>query len=204
MLCPRVVYRIGRLMPDHVDVPEPLPVDSDLEPQTSRGRDARPETPAPASLSQAERASPSASAQRRRAGPDVDPLVVAAIFAGGFAGGATRYEIGLHWSIGGSFPWPTFFINVSGSFVLALLLVLVIEVFPPTRFVRPAMGTGFLGAYTTFSSLVVSADELAAHHHAGTAAAYLVGSTAAGLLLALLGLATGRWIATRRQARRRA
>jgi fluoride exporter len=185
-------------MPDHVDVPEPLPVDADLERETARADE-------PSRTSDGARSSTSTRRDRRdKRRPDVDPLVVAAIFAGGFAGGATRYEIGVHWTTSGAFPWPTFCINVTGAFVLALLLVLVIEVFPPTKFVRPGIGTGFLGAYTTFSSLVVSTDELAAHHHVGTAVAYLFGSTAAGLLLAAAGLATGRWIATRRQVRRRA
>jgi CrcB protein len=167
-------------MTDDGDVRDPLPVDSDLAPEG--GID--------------DEAGHVSSARRRR--PDVDPLVVLAIFVGGFFGGAARYLIGDHWSTSaGGFPWPTFVINVSGAFVLALLLVLVIEVFPPTRYLRPALGTGFLGAYTTFSSLVVATDQLAAHHHLATAALYSVGSTAAGLVLAVAGLALGRWIARR-------
>ena len=134
---------------------------------------------------------------------DVDYGVVSAVFAGGLAGGLLRYLIGKQWPVAsGGFPWPTFWINVSGGFVLALLLVLVLEVFPPTRYVRPALGTGFLGAYTTFSSLVTSTDQLAAHQHVGTAVTYLLASTAAGLALSLAGLMTGRWIAASRRGGR--
>ena len=146
----------------------------------------------------ADTAQASLSAHTRPRRADIDRSVVAAVFVGGFFGGAARYLIGEHWvTKSGGFPWQTFAVNVSGAFVLALLLVLVIEVFAPTKFVRPALGTGFLGAYTTFSSLVVAADELGVHGHLGIAAAYLLGSTFAGLLLALAGIATGRWIARR-------
>jgi CrcB protein len=128
----------------------------------------------------------------------LDPAIVAAVFVGGFFGGAARYLIGEHWSAApNSFPWPTFAVNVSGAFALAVLLVLVVEVFPPTKLVRPALATGFLGAYTTFSSLVVAADELGAHGHLGTAVAYVAASTAAGVVAAVAGIALARSIARR-------
>jgi len=41
------------------------------------------------------------------------------------------------------------------------------EVLPPTTYVRPLLGTGFCGAWTTFSSITASTDQLAAHEHAG-------------------------------------
>jgi fluoride exporter len=99
------------------------------------------------------------------------------------------------------FPWDIFAINLSGAFALALLLVLVLEVFPPTRYVRPALGTGFIGAFTTFSSLATAADHLLAHGHPMLAIAYTLGSLFGGLVAATLGLASGRAIsAKRRQA----
>lgn len=93
-------------------------------------------------------------------------------------------------------------INLSGAFALSLLLVLVLEVFPPTRYVRPALGTGFIGAFTTFSSLATATDHLLAHGHPMLAIAYTVGSLFGGLVAASLGLAGGRAIsANRHQAR---
>ena len=120
--------------------------------------------------------------------------VLAAIFAGGCCGGAARYGLSAAWpSAGGDFPWTIFAINTSGAFVLAAVLVIAADVVP-SRYLRPLVGTGFCGAFTTFSSIVVTVDELAAHGHAGMAAGYLIASIAAGLAAAWLGLVLGRGI----------
>ncbi len=75
---------------------------------------------------------------------------------GGALGAPARYEVAQLIPITpGTFPWATFWTNVSGAFVLGVFLTIVIERFPPTRFVRPFFGIGFLGAYTTFSTLAV-------------------------------------------------
>ena len=82
--------------------------------------------------------------------------VLVAIALGGALGAPARYEIAQLIPITpGTFPWATFWTNVSGAFVLGVFLTIVIERFPPTRFVRPFFGIGFLGAYTTFSTLAV-------------------------------------------------
>jgi CrcB protein len=121
------------------------------------------------------------------------PRVLAAIAVGGFAGGLARYGLGLAFPPGrGTFPAATFAVNVAGSFVLALLMVCVLEIWPPTRYIRPLLGTGFCGALTTFSTMTVGADQLIAEGHGGTAAAYLAGSLVAGLAAAGLGLSVGR------------
>ena len=68
---------------------------------------------------------------------------------------------------------------------------------------RPALGTGFIGAFTTFSSLATASDHLLAHGHPMLAIAYTLGSLFGGLVAVSLGLAGGRAIsANRRQARR--
>ena len=121
------------------------------------------------------------------------------IGAGGFAGGLARYGIGVAWpSAPGGFPWATFTINTSGAFALALLLVVALEMLPPTPYLRPALGTGFCGAYTTFSTVTVASDQLAGHGHAGLALAYVGASIGAGLAATLLGLAIGRTVASSR------
>ena len=79
----------------------------------------------------------------------------------------------------------------------------LIEVLPPTRFVRPGLGTGFLGAFTTFSSLATSTDQLAAHGHAGIAVAYAVLSLFGGLACASFGLVAGRSLRANRHRRSR-
>jgi CrcB protein len=130
-------------------------------------------------------------ARRRRARWDV----LAAIFVGGCGGGAARYGLDVTWPAGaGEFPWTIFAINVSGAFVLALVIVIAADVVP-SRYLRPLVGTGFCGAFTTFSSIVVTVDELVAHDHPGVAAAYLAASIGAGIAAASLGLVAGRAIA---------
>jgi CrcB protein len=93
----------------------------------------------------------------------------------------------------GTFPWGTFWINVSGSFALGLLLTFVLERWPPTRFVRPFAAVGFLGAYTTFSTFGVEADLLFSAGRILIGVAYVLGSLAGGLTAAYLGITLGRW-----------
>lgn len=131
--------------------------------------------------------------------PRIHWATVAMVGLGGFVGGVVRYAVGEAWPTGaGQFPWATFTVNTAGTFVLALLLVLVLEVLPPTTYLRPAIGTGFCGALTTFSSVVVQVDELAAHGHAGTAVGYVIASLTAGLAAASFGVVAGRAIASNR------
>lgn len=131
-----------------------------------------------------------ASASRRKP----DPRVLLAVAAGGFAGGEARYLLGLAFpTVRGTFPATIFAVNVSGAFVLALLLVLILEVWRPTRYPRPLWCTGFCGAYTTFSTWMVDTDRLVCAGRYGTAAANLLGALAAGLAATMLGVGLGRW-----------
>ncbi len=117
---------------------------------------------------------------------------VAAVFVGGCVGGYTRYAITTAWTTPrNGFPWPIWAINTSGSFLLALIVIVATEV-RPTRYLRPLLGTGFCGALTTFSAVVVTTAELLAHHERRTAIAYLAATIVAGLAAASFGLVTGR------------
>ncbi len=130
---------------------------------------------------------------RRSRLPRIHWTSVAAVAAGGFAGGLLRYVVGLAWPApAGSVPWAIVAVNTAGAFVLALLLVLVLEVLPPTTYLRPVVGTGFCGALTTFSSVAVGVDQLIAGGSVLAATVYLVVGLLAGLLAVGLGVALGR------------
>lgn len=123
----------------------------------------------------------------------VRPAVLAAIALGGGLGSVARYGLLTAMPTGPrSFPWSTFLINVSGSFVLAMLVVMLVEYWPPSRYARPFLGIGFLGGYTTFSTAVVEADELVLHHAVTTAVLYAGGTLLAGLAAVAFGFVLAR------------
>jgi CrcB protein len=130
--------------------------------------------------------------------------VLGAIAVGGFLGGTARYELGLAFPTPhGAFPAATFGINVAGSFILALLTVFVLEILPPTVYLRPLLGVGFCGALTTFSTWMLDTDRLLGAGHYGSAAADLFGSLAAGLAATSLGLTVGRAVVAHLERRLR-
>lgn len=130
-----------------------------------------------------------------------DPRVLAAIAAGGALGAPARYAMAEWIGVGGSgFPWATFWTNVSGAFVLGALLVVLLRRYPTHRYLRPFAATGFLGAYTTFSTFVVETDQLLDHGHARVALTYVVASLVVGLAAAAAGMAGGRVVPARAAA----
>ncbi|HEX3706898.1 MAG TPA: CrcB family protein [Mycobacteriales bacterium] len=133
----------------------------------------------------------------------VDLRRVGVVLAGGFVGGLARYEAVTHWAApSGSFPWSTFAVNTAGAFILGLLLIVVLEVMGPSTYTRPLVGAGFCGSLTTFSSVAVAVDELAAHGHLLLGCGYLAASLVAGLAAAAGGALVGRRLP--RTAERRA
>ncbi|MGV1003294.1 MAG: FluC/FEX family fluoride channel [Candidatus Nanopelagicales bacterium] len=122
-------------------------------------------------------------------------LVVA---AGGAIGGGLRYWLN-HLLPGSAvgFPWATFAENVSGSFVLALLMVHFLEVWPPHRYARPFLCVGVLGGYTTFSTYTADGRVMLAHGQPSAAILYLFGSLLAAVAAALAGLRLGRHVIRR-------
>ncbi|GAA2260422.1 putative fluoride ion transporter CrcB 1 [Streptomyces ruber] len=108
--------------------------------------------------------------------------ILATVAAGGVIGACARYGATLLWpTAAGTFPWTTFWINVTGSSAMGLLMVLVTERATVHPLVRPFLGTGVLGGYTTFSTYAVDARDLFDGHRAGTALLYLTTTLAAAL-----------------------
>jgi fluoride exporter len=94
----------------------------------------------------------------------------------------------------GAFPWGTFAINVTGSFLLGLVFTLLTERLRVDPWLRSALTTGFLGSYTTFSTLSLETYRLAEDGAYALAAANAAGSLAAGLLALYVGVVAGRII----------
>lgn len=115
--------------------------------------------------------------------------VVAAVSAGGVLGALARYAV----SVGlphadGAFPWSTVVINVTGCLLIGVLMVFVQESRSPHRLVRPFLGVGILGGYTTYSTFAVDAERLLAAHRPGLALAYVA--------LTMVACALAVWLAT--------
>ena len=125
-----------------------------------------------------------------------DPRVLAVIALGGAVGAPLRYALEeLHPAGAGAFPLTTFLVNVSGAFALGLFLALVLGRWSTSRLLRPLVATGFLGAYTTFSTFAVELVTLAKDGHRPMAVWYAVASLSVGLVAAWAGLGLGRRLA---------
>jgi CrcB protein len=111
----------------------------------------------------------------------IDWRELAAIFIGGAAGALLRVWIGTEFGgAGAGWPWATFTVNVSGAVVLGYVVTRLQERLPVSTYRRPLLGTGFCGAYTTFSTMQVELLKMLDRHSYGLAAAYAGASVAAG------------------------
>ncbi len=124
-----------------------------------------------------------------------DLTKVLAVAAGGAFGAVVRHLLNVSplSNLFQSFPLPTFFINVSGSFLIGFLLVLFTEKFAVNENLRLAIVVGFLGAYTTFSTFEFETFALVRDKQITTAILYV----SASLALGLIGVFGGVWLAKR-------
>lgn len=107
-------------------------------------------------------------------------MIAALVVVGGALGAVVRYLASRRLNRPGA-PWGTFGVNVAGSFVLGCVLA---RADPATA---ALVGTGFCGALTTYSTFALEIVELERRR----AAAYALGSVAAGLVAA----GAGWWVA---------
>jgi len=117
------------------------------------------------------------------------------IGTGGALGAVARYLINISPLAGlfEKFPFPTFFINVSGSFLIGLLLILLTDKWEVSDHLRMAVVVGFLGAFTTFSTFEMEIYGLIKERQLITAFLYLFLSVAIGFI----GLVAGIWLGRR-------
>jgi fluoride exporter len=135
-------------------------------------------------------ASRSAARQHQRSGPGAADL--AAVAVGGGIGSVARYLLSAAVPAGRGFPWAIFAVNVSGCFLLGLLLVYLLEVWPPRRFLRPFLAIGLIGGYTTFSTYAGGVLALLTGHAPALAVAYALTSIVAALVAVWCGMRAAR------------
>jgi CrcB protein len=122
---------------------------------------------------------------------------------GGTLGVNARYWLGVWMSRWTSpqFPWATFTINVSGSFLIGFLTVALTRWMPHPN-LRLLIITGFLGGYTTFSTFENEALTLWERGEGWLMAANIVGSVALGFVAVVIGTAAARGLAEPKFERR--
>jgi len=114
---------------------------------------------------------------------------------GGALGAIARYLINISplANLFEKFPFPTFFINITGSFLIGFLLILFTDKFAINDNLRLAIIVGFLGAFTTFSTFELEIWELIKENQFPTAFLYLFLSVVVGFI----GVLSGVWLAKR-------
>ena len=124
----------------------------------------------------------------------MEPWVrVVVLSLGGALGVNARYWLGVwmnRWA-SSQFPWATFTINVSGSFAIGFLTIVLARWLPHPYF-RLMLLVGFLGGYTTFSTFAFDSLTLLERGETGRSLAYLGGSVASGLAAVALGVVLAR------------
>nr|WP_282776485.1 fluoride efflux transporter CrcB [Nocardia sp. CC201C] len=118
--------------------------------------------------------------------PRTHGVVLAVIAAGGGLGAAARYGLAQLWPTApGGFPWATLAANMIGCFLIGMLMVAVTEMWVAHHLLRPFLGVGVLGGFTTFSTYANDARALLQPGTVGIAFAYLAGTLVCALFATL-------------------
>lgn len=115
---------------------------------------------------------------------------------GGALGALARYGLsGLASRLfGASFPWGTFAVNALGCLCFGIIFAMSEHRLSISPQVRLLLLTGFMGAFTTFSTYAFESMQLMRDAQWLPAAANVVGQVVAGLVLVLVGFKLGQWI----------
>ena len=120
-----------------------------------------------------------------------------AVGVGGFFGAITRYVTGQWFAdlvLVTGFPWGTLVINLLGCFILSLFITLALDLLVISPFIRVGISTGFIGAFTTFSTFSLDTVQLLQNHQFGYAGLYVFSSIFLCIAMSALGLVVARGI----------
>ncbi len=119
-------------------------------------------------------------------------IILAAVGVGGAIGSMARYLIAgwVQSPAWNGFPYGIFIVNVTGGFVMGLLVEGMALKFNVTPVTRAFLTTGIMGGYTTFSTFSLEAALLIERHAYGQASVYIAGSA----LLSIIALFAGLWL----------
>jgi CrcB protein len=139
------------------------------------------------------------TARRSRGGSAPGLADLAAVAVGGGTGSVARYALSQAFPAGDGFPWAIFAVNVSGCLLLGILMVYLLEVWPPRRFLRPLLAVGLIGGYTTFSTYAAGVMMLLTGGAPALADAYALTSVVAALAAVWVGMKAARAAAKARR-----
>lgn len=128
-----------------------------------------------------------------------DPVIrnPLAVSLGAVSGALSRYYLSL-WFVqrfGVAFPYGTFFINITGCFLMGVIFTLATEtIITITPEVRLLIATGFLGSYTTFSTYGLDTVSLISAKRFLPALIYGLGSAIGGIVSVKLAIELVRWL----------
>lgn len=108
----------------------------------------------------------------------------------GMLGAIVRYLIGLTLLTDAVFPFATLSINLIGSFLLAWLTTSVFQAISISPAMKTAIGTGFVGSFTTFSTVSVETIELFQSGKVSLGILYIFVSIVGGMIMCRLGFKT--------------
>jgi CrcB protein len=130
--------------------------------------------------------------------------VLGVVSCGGVVGALARHGVQLAWPLRpGGFPWSTFTINVTGCLLIGVVMALVAEVWMGRRLLRPFLGVGVLGGYTSFSAYALDIEQTLVAEAPRVALVYLAATVVTALVAVWAASTATHWLLRRPWRKRR-